>query len=71
MHPEGSKRGHSEAGSCRLGFGVDDLDAFHARMEAALVTCLKPPAVEEFGGRLALYADPDGLPITVSERPKT
>src|SRR3989344_4731615 len=57
------------AGSCPLGFVVEDLDAFHKHMQANKVACLHPPKKEEFG-RLALYADPDGLPFSVAEPPK-
>jgi lactoylglutathione lyase len=58
------------AGQCHLGFSVDDLDAFHQEMVAKGVPCLQPPQEEDFGGRLAGYADPDGQAIWVSEGPK-
>ncbi|MCB9844453.1 MAG: VOC family protein [Phycisphaeraceae bacterium] len=54
------------AGRCRFGLHVPDLDAFHTKMLERGVVCLEPPA-ETFGARLALYADPDGLPISVGE----
>jgi lactoylglutathione lyase len=54
------------AGRCQLGFSVDDLDAFHAGMTQRGVNCIRPPQ-EEFGVKLARYADPDGLPFSVSE----
>ncbi|MGO9109795.1 MAG: VOC family protein [Thermoguttaceae bacterium] len=53
------------AGMCHLSFAVDDLDAFHEKMTANGVRCLQPPKEEDFGGRLAGYADPDGLPFWV------
>jgi lactoylglutathione lyase len=53
------------AGVCHLSFAVDDLDAFHEKMTANGVHCLQPPKEEDFGGRLAGYADPDGLPFWV------
>ena len=53
-------------GSCIPGLSVPDLDAFHARMVAHHVPCLQPPRAE-FGARLARYADPDGLAVSVSE----
>jgi lactoylglutathione lyase len=63
----GSEASASErAGSCRPGFGVSDLDAFHRRMVEAGVSCLEEPP-EVFGARIGLYADPDGLPISVGE----
>jgi lactoylglutathione lyase len=65
LHP----KGHVPAGVCRPGITVQDLDQFHSRMEARGVRCLMPPARQDFGGRLALYADPDGLPFSVGEAP--
>lgn len=55
------------AGSCRPGLRVPDLDAFHKRMIEHGVRCLQGPT-ELFGARIAKYADPDGLPISVGER---
>ena len=43
-----------------------DLSAFHRRMCELGVPCLDEPAVT-FGTRIARYADPDGLPISVAE----
>ena len=56
------------AGVCHLGFAVDDLDAFHQEMIAKGVVCLQPPEEEDFGGRLAGYADPDGLSFWVGDK---
>jgi len=58
----------SPPGRCQIGLAVDDLDAFHERMSQHGVTCLQPPRVEEFGGKLAKYVGFDGLPFSVSER---
>lgn len=74
LHPAdavnpGLSEGRSPAGSCHLGFVVRNLDEIHRRMEARHVKCIQPPKKEEFG-RLAIYADPDGLLISVSEAPK-
>jgi len=55
------------AGQCHLSFAVDNIDAFHREMIAKGIPCLQPPEVEDFGGRLAGYADPDGLPFWVGE----
>jgi predicted enzyme related to lactoylglutathione lyase len=57
------------AGQCQLGFSAEDIDAFHQEMIAKGVTCLHPPEEEGFG-KLAGYADPDGLPFSVLEQPK-
>lgn len=66
---EGGAGGHTSplgAGTCRPGFSVADLDEFHGRMVAHAVRCLQPPK-ETFGVRIAQYADPDGLAISVSQ----
>ncbi|MEZ5977510.1 MAG: VOC family protein [Planctomycetota bacterium] len=56
----------SPAGRCRPGLSVSDIDAFHERMTAAGVRCIEPPRLLH-GTKLATYADPDGLAISVSE----
>lgn len=53
-------------GSCRPGLNVPDLDTFHQKMVASGVPCLQEPKAV-FGARLAQYADPDGLAISVGE----
>jgi len=58
------------AGTCHPGFQVEDIEGFHRNMTAKGVRSVRPPKMEEFGGKLAVYADPDGLPISVSEMPK-
>lgn len=60
--------GPSPAGRCYAGFTVENIDAFHNRVLARGVRCLRPPTMEDFGAKLAAYADPDGLSISVSER---
>jgi lactoylglutathione lyase len=57
---------HLPAGRCRPGLSVPDLDEFHKRMAASNVACVQEPK-EVFGVRVAQYADPDGLTISVSE----
>lgn len=57
---------HTPAGSCHPGFVVDSIDSFHQNMLAKGVRCIEPPKMQDFG-RLAVYADPDGLPISVWE----
>jgi hypothetical protein len=53
-------------GSCRPGLGVPSLDDFHRRMTEHDVRCLQGPT-HVFGSRVAQYADPDGLTISVGE----
>ena len=58
------------AGSAQLGFVVPDSDAAHRELTAKGVKCLQPPKVQDFGGKLALYSDPDGFRFSVAEMPK-
>jgi lactoylglutathione lyase len=55
------------AGRCHPGLAAPDLDAFHKRMMEKGVRCLQPPR-SVFGSRVAQYADPDGLAISVGEQ---
>ena len=66
LHPAG----HTPAGTCQPGFAVQDINAFHQTMQAKGVKCIMPPKRQDFGGMLAVYADPDGLPFSVTEVPK-
>ena len=62
--------GDTPAGVCVPGLAVKDLAAFHRKRKAKKVKCLKPPRVaRDFGGKLAMYADPDGLRLSVGEMP--
>ncbi len=54
------------SGTCRPGFSVVDLDAFHRRMVELRVACLQEPR-PVFGSRVAQYLDPDGLAISIGE----
>lgn len=56
----------TQAGRCRPGFQVTDLEAFHVRMVEHGVPCVQEPR-DVFGARLAQYADPDGLVFSVGE----
>ena len=56
----------SQAGRCRPGLSVPNLDEFHKRMVERTVPCLQEPR-EVFGARIAQYRDPDGLPIYIGE----
>ncbi len=67
-HPAGD---HMPAGSCHPGFQVEDIEAFHRTMVAKGVRCIRPPKMQDFGAKLAVYADPDGLPISISETGKS
>jgi hypothetical protein len=67
--PADGDKGASQSkavGQCRPGIGVPNLDEFHKRMVERKVACVQEPK-EAFGARIAQYADPDGLVISVSE----
>ncbi len=61
-----SRSTEERAGSCRPGFRVPDLDAFHVKMVSTQVRCVQEPK-EVFGARVAQYKDPDGLVFSVGE----
>ena len=68
--PGGAAAGQGEmAGRCQLGFSVDAIETFHRDMVANGVLCIQPPTEGAFGAKLAVYADPDGLPFSVAGSP--
>jgi lactoylglutathione lyase len=64
--PSGGDPGELRAARCRPGLSVANLDEFHNRMVARNVPCVQEPK-DVFGARVAQYADPDGLVISVGE----
>ena len=60
------EREHAPAGRCRPGLMVPNLAEFHQRMVQHGVTCLQEPK-DMRGAKIARYADPDGLSLSVSE----
>lgn len=63
---EGRDSDDMPAGRCRPGLQVPDLKQFHERMQGLDVPCLQMPTTV-FGAKVALYRDPDGLPLSVGE----
>lgn len=63
---EGNAGDANAAGTCRTGFSVPDIEAFHQRMIENGVECVEEPR-ESFGAKLAQYKDPDGMRFGVSE----
>ena len=57
--------GGERAGTCRTGFTVPDINAFHQRMIEQNVPCQQEPT-EVFGVRIAQYRDPDGMTFSVA-----
>ena len=66
---DGSAGDANAPGTCRTGFSVPDIEAFHARMIDHGVECVEPPR-ESFGAKLAQYVDPDGMRFGVNEARK-
>jgi len=60
-------RGAPRAGTCSIGFAVDDLQKTYEDLQARGVQFFVPPTRQENAGvRLAVCTDPDGLSITFS-----
>ena len=56
------------AGTCSLGFNVDNLDQTYEDLKAKGMTFVMPPLEREGQGiKLAVGLDPDGLPISFAQ----
>lgn len=56
------------AGSCSIGFSVEDIDAAWKGLQARGAHFVVPPTLrEEEGIRLAVFVDPDGLMVSIAE----
>lgn len=53
------------AGTCQLGFGVEDMDRFYAEKKASGVEFTTEPT-ETFGVRIARFRDSEGAECSVS-----
>ena len=75
LHGGGISRESSEmddqskiAGSCSIGFSVDDVDKTYEDLKAKGVRFVMPPTQREGQGiKLAVAIDPDGLPISFAQ----
>src|SRR5579875_703451 len=64
---DGSRERHLEAGSCVLGFVVEDLEGAMSELKSRGVTFPKPISVRGGGRtRVAEFYDPDGFTISIS-----
>ena len=61
------RQGKAEAGQARPAFEVLDLEKFYQEKKAGGVEFSLPPTMQEFGAKLAVLVDPDGLPVSVIE----
>lgn len=65
---QGSEGQDKEAGTCSIGFNVQDVDKTYAELQAKGVKFVMPPMQREGEGiKLAVCTDPDGLPISFAQ----
>jgi len=67
LRADSQQHGEAEAGQARPAFEVLDIDQFYEEKKASGVEFSMPPTMLEFGSKLAVLIDPDGLPISVTE----
>jgi|SRR2546429_4105708 len=66
--PKGDVAEISDAGTCTIGFTVEDLGETFEQLKGKGVTFMLPPTVREGEGiKLAVFTDPDGLAISLAE----
>ena len=57
-----------QAGSCSIGFNVEDVDKTYEELKAKGINFVMPPTQREGEGiKLAVCIDPDGLPIAFAQ----
>ena len=61
--------GKIPAGHAHTGFVVGNIDEFAEKMKAAGVLAMRPVRTESFGGRMGVWLDPDGIPVSVMSLP--
>lgn len=65
-HEQGKPENY--AGSCSIGFNVDNLQEKFEELKSKGVWFVMPPTAREGEGiKLAVCLDPDGLPISIAE----
>jgi lactoylglutathione lyase len=68
LRPNLKEKTESFAGTCSIGFTVDNLEKKFEELNSKGVVFVMPPARrEEEGIELAVLLDPDGLPISLAE----
>ena len=64
--PEGDRS--KIAGTCSIGFNVEDVDKTYKELQAKGINFVMPPSQREGEGiKLAVCIDPDGLPISFAQ----
>lgn len=57
-----------DAGTCSIGFNVDDVDKTYEELKTKGINFVMPPTAREGEGiKLAVCLDPDGLPISFAQ----
>jgi lactoylglutathione lyase len=57
-----------QAGTCSIGFNVEDVDKTYAELQGKGIRFVMPPTQREGEGiRLAVAIDPDGLPVSFAQ----
>jgi lactoylglutathione lyase len=57
-----------QAGSCSIGFNVEDVDKTYAELQEKGIRFVMPPTQREGEGiKLAVAIDPDGLPVSFAQ----
>ncbi len=74
LHGGGIKRepqagsADKDAGTCSIGFNVEDVDKTYEELKAKGVNFVMPPTQREGEGiKLAVCVDPDGLPVSFAQ----
>ena len=68
VQQSGAANDGKQAGTCSIGFNVDDLEKTYSELKARGVVFIMPPSQRENEGiRLAVCVDPDGLPISFAQ----
>jgi lactoylglutathione lyase len=63
----GERLARTTPGDAHIGLEVIDLDRFYEEKKAAGVPFRMSPAMQDFGRKMAVITDPDGVVITVTE----
>ncbi len=63
-------QGRPPAGQAHIGFVVDDIQAAYEELKARDAFFSLPPQKQVTGNTLAVLHDPDGLGITIQQRPE-
>jgi len=68
QNTEPPQDGQSRAGTCSIGFNVEDLEKTYIELKSRGVNFVMPPSQRDKEGiRLAVCIDPDGLPVSFAQ----